>query len=356
MIYLPNSNFNFSSLHFISPSSTTNGNIIKFRINDEPLYVQLPKCITRQSFQKVGKKLTCDLLFTIENEQFIQWLEKLELLCVSEIFNNKDKWFKTDLSEEDIENSFTNSLKLYKSGKFYGLKTIVPTHLGNCCINIYNEKEKLLNPDVIQENTNVISIVEIVGIKCTARNFSIEFEIKQIMYIEPVVMFEKCVLKTNSTVEKLNCENNEDLQKQNNDFQEQSQTNVQANNVNTNADQGLKQNNVNSHFELEDVSNSLIIESDENDLPHLSNVNNKKEISEVEINVDSLQEDEVKLNPRNDIYYNLYREAKKRAKDARDLAISSYLEAKNIRNTYLLNQLNESDEEEEINHLKHLHT
>jgi hypothetical protein len=43
------------------------------------------------------------------------------------------------------------------------------------------------------------------------------------------------------------------------------------------------------------------------------------------------------------IYYELYKEAKKKAKTARDLALSSYLEAKRIKNTYLLDE-NDSDE------------
>ena len=38
-----------------------------------------------------------------------------------------------------------------------------------------------------------------------------------------------------------------------------------------------------------------------------------------------------------------YKEAKRKAKMARDLAISSYLEAKNIKQTYMLDDIEDSD-------------
>ena len=40
----------------------------------------------------------------------------------------------------------------------------------------------------------------------------------------------------------------------------------------------------------------------------------------------------------------MYREARKKAKIARDLALSSYLEAKRIKNTYMLTDIDDSDD------------
>jgi hypothetical protein len=39
----------------------------------------------------------------------------------------------------------------------------------------------------------------------------------------------------------------------------------------------------------------------------------------------------------------MYREARRKAKVARDLALSSYLEAKRIKNTYMLDDIEDSD-------------
>ena len=43
----------------------------------------------------------------------------------------------------------------------------------------------------------------------------------------------------------------------------------------------------------------------------------------------------------------MYKEARRKAKVARDLALSSYLEAKRIKNTYMLDDIIESDESDE---------
>jgi hypothetical protein len=40
----------------------------------------------------------------------------------------------------------------------------------------------------------------------------------------------------------------------------------------------------------------------------------------------------------------MYKEARKKAKLARDLALSSYLEAKKIKNTYMLEDISDSDD------------
>ena len=74
-----------------------------------------------------------------------------------------------------------------------------------------------------------------------------------------------------------------------------------------------------------------------------------KDILEVDMNIDDLSNnDTVYIKKRNDIYYQMYKEAKRKAKMARDLAISSYLEAKHIKNTYMLeNEDSDSDFDEE---------
>ena len=55
--------------------------------------------------------------------------------------------------------------------------------------------------------------------------------------------------------------------------------------------------------------------------------------------------EEIKLKNPNEKHYKLYKDAKRKAKIARDLAISEYLEAKQIKHQYFLDEIC-SDEEE----------
>jgi len=71
-------------------------------------------------------------------------------------------------------------------------------------------------------------------------------------------------------------------------------------------------------------------------------------MQEIEFHLDELPMDEtVTIKQRDNVYYKMYKEAKQKAKKARDLALASYLEAKRIKNTYMLNSGSDSDSDED---------
>ena len=56
-------------------------------------------------------------------------------------------------------------------------------------------------------------------------------------------------------------------------------------------------------------------------------------------------ENTMKLKPANEVYFEIYKEARKRAKDAKKTAIKAYLEAKRIKSTYLIDDIESSDDD-----------
>ena len=197
-IYETNDDFPINNLVLTTPIVISNGvYFIKYLLESESLYIQTPKCITRQGIIKGGKKMYCDLLFTNENNSFIKWIEDLETYSQSYIFKNRERWFDSQLELEDIADSFLSVLKIYKSGKYYILRTIVPGNIDDCQLKLYDENENLINHDFLTDSTNVIPILEFKGIKCTSRNFQVDIEIKQMMILKPSLLFEKCVIKNN---------------------------------------------------------------------------------------------------------------------------------------------------------------
>jgi hypothetical protein len=88
-----------------------------------------------------------------------------------------------------------------------------------------------------------------------------------------------------------------------------------------------------------DINENITINTDS------YNVETNMGLEEFTIDLDSLTDQEnVVIKKSNDVYYEMYREACRKAKIARDLALSSYLEAKRIKNTYMLEDLTDSDE------------
>jgi hypothetical protein len=103
-VHEPNDQFIMSNIMLTQPISLSSGvNFMTFVVNNSPLYIQPPKCKTRQGIMKGGKKMYCDLIFTNENIEFIRWIENLETFCQSYIHQNNTVWFQSDFELHDIE-------------------------------------------------------------------------------------------------------------------------------------------------------------------------------------------------------------------------------------------------------------
>ena len=327
------------------PTVVAGGNyFIKYLIDGAPLYIQPPKCSTKQGITKGGKRFFTDLMFTNDHADFIQWLEQLESHTCKRIFDNREQWFETSMEMHDIENYLTSPLKVYKSGKNYLVRTNIPSRLGKITLKIYDESEQDVDPETIRENTQVISIMEVQGIKCSLRSFQIELELKQMMVVKPSNLFDKCIIRakpgetnpseastiiTNTIVEE-----NITLGKDENEDSDGDVKEVETNGLPIKEEVEEEKEIVRQETETESatVADSIA--------PSRST-----ELSEVNIDLDILpQEDSMQLKRPNEVYYEMYREARKKAKEARDLALRAYLEAKQIKNTYLLDDINDDED------------
>ena len=67
-------------------------------------------------------------------------------------------------------------------------------------------------------------------------------------------------------------------------------------------------------------------------------------LSEIDIKLPK-KENSMKLKPAKEVYFEIYKAARKRAKDAKMQAIKTYLEAKKIKSTYLLDDIESSDDD-----------
>jgi len=437
-IYNATDDFPFSKLILLKPTSISGGNyFIKFRLNEKPLYIQTPKCNTKNGILKAGKKYYSDLMFTNEHESFIQWMEKLENYCQKYIYDNKATWFDSELEMHDIENSFSSCFKLYKSGKYYIVRSYVPTQLGSCSLKIYNENEELIDHTEINDKNDIITILEIQGIKCSARSFQIEIEIKQMLVLRPANLFEKCILSSGhaksqssvlntrmhdyNSISSTDYTNNHAMAipeietikgEQHEEIAQESSVDVrgpfilQKSSVvspeklpiptlvpsSGNATiartpylgtsvggRGLSGDDISSQDKarIEKISgetssefhrtekyieksvNNSLLQNNDKDLGKLTqtniisqpsifsepnNITDSYELKEIDFSLDEIPESEhIQIKTRNDVYYKMYQDAKQKAKMAKALALSSYMEAKRIKNTYMLEDLDDSD-------------
>ena len=374
----PNELFDFSKISLAHPVGIQGGAYFtKIEFNRKPLYIQTCRSLTRQGFVKTGKKYYCDLMFDKNSEILIHWFENLEEKCKKLIYEKKDAWFQGNLEENDIENAFNPLIRVYKSGKFYLLRTNIKNNKDDMpAVKIYNENELTLNITDITTETEMISILEIQGIKFTSRNFQIEIELKQSMVLDNEPIFESCLIKTNK-------KSNE--QKSLDDFDvttfqenvnplttlESTSENIKSlNSLDTitednipSIDEKINENNETKSEEMNNMINSLeefdpneLLQNDENlnkdisldiefeDLTNDIEENNEtlREINNIDLDLDK-NETSITLKKPNQVYFELYKEARNKAKQAKKSAILAYLEAKNIKKTYMIENINDSD-------------
>ena len=387
----PNIHFDFSKITLAHPITIQGGAYFtRIEMNKKPLYIQTLKSLTKQGIIKSGKKHYCDLLFDNTSAELINWFENLEDKCHKLIYEKKDEWFQGNLEENDVESAFSPIMRIYKSGKFYLLRTNLKNTKDNQPIlRIYDENENILTTTDINNETEIISILEIQGIKFTNRNFQLEIEVKQMMVINNDPIFESCLIKTNTPkkiqpnqeensialehlanndLENNDLENNdvENNDVENNDVENNDLANNDLETIDNIVDnsndttdvleeiEDLPENSLeldlkNQSLEKNDLSNNLDITSNEEiidiSFEELATIpNNDDELTEVDYFNFNLEDDHtVKLRPPNEVYFDLYKEAREKAKQAKKNAILAYLEAKNIRKTYMIDYIDESD-------------
>jgi len=374
----PNETFDFTKLSLAHPSGIQGGAYFtKIEYNKKPLYIQTCKSQTRQGFIKTGKKYYCDLMFDKNSEGLINWFENLEETCQKLIFERRDSWFQNSLEENDIESAFNSTIRVYKSGKYYLVRTNIKNNHNNIpSIKIYNEKETPMTMEEINGETNIISILEIQGIKFTSRNFQIEIELKQVMVLDNEPLFDNCLIKTsrktqeNDIIKPLeetakfhdieihdakidhieihdtkiddieihdakmdDIENTNVLEENTNVLEELQQIDVLVEPIN--GDDDIKEENISLDLELEFEDLNEDIEENNNEL---------KEINNMELSFENSLET-MQLKKPNQVYFELYKDARKKAKEAKKNAILAYLEAKNIKKTYMIENMDDSDSE-----------
>lgn len=413
-IHEPTDAFSFDSLKLSKPVTAPGGSyFIRFTVNNAPLYIQPPKCKTKQGFLKTGKRYYTDLIFTNTDDDFIRWMENLEITCHKHLFANREKWFEGDMEISEIENYFSSPMKIYKTGKYYIVRVNVQTNLGTPSLTIYDEDNNVISIDAVDDKMDIITILEVKGIKCTSTSFQIEIETKQVLCVKPVELFTKCIIKpTKNSIHPATLnysgaapERDMNVRLESMDSNvNQVNTHVLVPNTGTKPDSSIVlTNDIDIHGsvvldenEIKIKSNSVISEIEESTLDELddtspdlvkhpaatfvdindepdenislnraspsdneNNVNPEEglvintdvlpdehnlELTEFNIDLDTLPDDNITIKKSNDVYYEMYREACRKAKLARDLALSSYLEAKRIKNTYMLDDLSDSDE------------
>ena len=412
-------NYDFSKVSLMHPESLHGSSgtfFTKIGIGsvNEVLYIQTPKCVTKQGVvTTAGKKTYIDLMFSNEDTSFIEFMENLEKSCIEKIHEKKNSWFTNEIDQSDIENAFTSALRPFKGGKYYSMRAnIAPSKnlmkVPTCFV--FDETEKQLTIEDVKPENDILSVLEIQGIKFSQRSFQFEIIIRQVLVMANKPVFQSCLIKKHVVVEspsvstahmQQEISDHEDSKNKDNKDNQDNQDNQDNKNrkdvedslavlhnteheyVNT-TDSSLheihleKQNSESNTIDketssvhklapkpasnvLSSLASSMLSKEEkgekgekENEKIETQKQNTKNkdsqeftEIREItEVDLEIKDDEKIKIKKPNDIYYEIYKAAKEKARATRKLAFDAYLEVKKIKNTYMLD---DSDSDTDYN-------
>lgn len=383
-----NKEFNFDDLDLEAPTSLTGGSYFTKIINKnnfKSIYLQLPKCSTKQGIIKNNTKTYTDLMFNSSEILLLKWLEEFELFCQKKIFEKKDLWFHSDFTLNDIQEMMNPLTRLYKSGKF----TILRCQIKNNKIKIYDENENNLEIDNLKNEDYIIPLVHLNGIKFNSNNFTIDVNLVQLMIVNQDEELENCIIniknrkdkqlltnveeskeEENSKLKNDNEDNSliviDDIQKNdeiskndeilenelieyNNLEEDKSLTTFEKTSENSNVKFEINLDKNNSNEDILDIGDNLQSNIN-NNLENEINLDNleidNENMNLKEVNLDEISEDKEKIDLKDAemVYYEIYKAARKKAKQIKKNAIEAYLEAKKIKNQYMLENIDDSSD------------
>ena len=365
--------------------------------NEDTFYLQLPKCMMRSGIVKTEKKTYCDLLFSNDDEQVVSWFENLQNVVQELIYEKKNVWFNGELEQSDIEDTFINIIKTYRSGKNYLVRCFLPKDIST--VMCYDDEEEQIALDNIKgEETIIIPLVEIADLRFTSRNFQVDLVLRELMVVsddddeddedEEAGEYGETPTGTPSEEEEVKEENinskggerghspaeniisnggfspaEEEVSKPVIDFSNE-EDNIQLNIESTN--NNIKENVEETTIKVEEptvkeepkveVEATTVKEEPKVEEPKVEeskveerNIEEKNDngLQEVSLDLDTLDNSRsISLKSPQNVYYAIWQNAKQRLKFHRAEALKAFLEAQNIKNTYLVDWIdNDSDDE-----------
>ena len=380
--------FDFSSISLKNPKPVQGGSFLSHvKHNNNALVIQTPKIKTKKGITQTNKHVYTDLVFENDNNEFVEWVENLEERVRNIILEKSETWFHEPVTLDEIEYNWNSSLRTYKQTKQL-LRTFIHKSKGisSNVLKIYDADYNTKHINDITGDTSIICILEIIGLKFSSTSFQLDFCLRQAMLLEDKPIFNEPLIKisTKKVLTEKNGEKNVSFLEKTEEITLEKPEEVVENLENLSQDVQAEESNVdvslNSINDLEttdlveEVPQELLVEKQEdvvetdktnepkneiqefnNEISEVNLDNLEKEIESVkeetqkdeleEVNLTFDEKDAITLKKPNEIYLDIYRQAREKAKKAKQEAIKAYLEAKRIKELYMLEIVDSSEDE-----------
>lgn len=340
--------FAFDSIRLDEPVGIQGGAYVSTIRMKSPL-IQTPMLMIKSGLVMHDKKGYIDCMWeprTNDGETMTTFISSFETALKDLIYEYREQWFDGDIDKEDIHYFFQSALKTYQ-GKYdvmrLSLSRLSKTQLRDLSgesqesqqygVRIYDEDERIMDFEDLRENMSqqpAIFMIQPYCIKFTSTSFQVEYQLRQVMILKRLdssitPVLEQCLIR----------------RKEDKPVSSVSSVSAISGKASANDTEPVKK-----------TTTETTTETTPTPVPNVSTQEKTGKQSPQLMDVElDFPEDEPTLSLKhpNQVYYEMYNEARQRAQKARQDAMNAYLEANHIRQTFQLTV--DDDLEKEMNEL-----
>tara|TARA_Y100000748_G_scaffold247374_1_gene211972 strand:- start:270 stop:1202 length:933 start_codon:yes stop_codon:yes gene_type:complete len=291
----------------------------------------------------------------------VEWVEKLEESIQDKIDNKKSLWFQSELTRDDIETMMTPISRSFRSGRKVLIRTYldINRHTGADKCIVYDESETILGLDALTAERELVPLVQIEGIRFTSRSFEVDLKLVQVMALDKRPdLSEVCLIKVDgvgvstpsgppmseaSAMEAPSLAPDSTLIKEELEAGPSGAETSEATSLPLQRDEGNDETVSDPHLAETGAAGEA---PSPPGTPPAAGVT-MPTVEEITLDM-SIPEESMTLKKPDEVYYEIYRAAREKAKRMRQAAVEAYLEARQIKSKYLLNDIDSSDEDEDL--------
>ena len=154
---------------------------------NDPLYIQTPKIKCLHSISDVKEKTNPFLEVEIPNGKYdiYEFFMNMDDHNIKTTYKHRLEWFSKDLPLEAVDDMYKRTVQPFKKNSNPKLKFRLPVIKGKIMCNVYNQQKVFVDLDEIKEDSEVILILHIRGLKILKQYFYCDCYVSQIKLFQP---------------------------------------------------------------------------------------------------------------------------------------------------------------------------
>ena len=183
--------FDFNELEFLVPEKTRGGSYIsRPKYQGRDLYIQTPRLIC-SSLIKTDSRAAVDLEFDKSHGLFYEFITSIDDFSIIQIQKQSKKWFKRDFPLDVVEEFYKTPVKMGRKNKPPSLKIKLPMSKGEVSLDIFDNKNNILNFDKIKARSKLLTVLKFNGLKFLKQQVICEWIPIQIKTFQHVTLKRK---------------------------------------------------------------------------------------------------------------------------------------------------------------------